>query len=173
MKKTQHGFTLIELVVTIAILGIVSLLIYQFFSFGTLAFGRGSDKFDLQTELRLVSDYITEEIRFADQVEVLPALPGTFDPSIKYLYVNAAHRLILVENGTSSNQSEPFIQPNPQMFTLSSNQNRNTISYELAGHYRHENYELQSEAFLNNYFEDIDPSPVMGFILAYQTPLLP
>lgn len=69
MTRTyKKGFTLIELVIVIAILGIVIYLGFSFFSFGNRSFSRGQDQSSIQHSVRMASRYITDEIRTAKDV---------------------------------------------------------------------------------------------------------
>lgn len=68
MAKKQNnnrikGFTLIELVVTIAMLGIVILAVLNFFTYNLSTYSRGSEKADVQFDVRMAADLITTELR--------------------------------------------------------------------------------------------------------------
>lgn len=68
--KNKKGFTLIELVITLAILGIVLPVIFSpvFFSFKN--FDTQNEKTNIISDTRAVMDYLTREIRKSDQVTV-------------------------------------------------------------------------------------------------------
>lgn len=59
----NKGFTLIELMVALALLLIVLDLGYMFFGYGTNTFTRGENEFSVQQEIRLASGYLTRELR--------------------------------------------------------------------------------------------------------------
>jgi prepilin-type N-terminal cleavage/methylation domain-containing protein len=71
--KIKKGFTLIELIIVITIMGIAISAIFSMNIFGINSFIRGSDRYDLISETNLVSEYITKYIRYAHEVEVLSA----------------------------------------------------------------------------------------------------
>lgn len=63
MKKTHKGFTLVELIVTIAILGIVLVAVFNFFIFNLNTFGKGEDLSAVQFDVRMASEFVTKELR--------------------------------------------------------------------------------------------------------------
>lgn len=71
----QSGFTLIELVVTLAILGIVIVTIYSINQFGLRTFAQSSDRAENQFEVRMPADFIAKKVRYANNVEILDAVP--------------------------------------------------------------------------------------------------
>ncbi|MDY6826368.1 MAG: prepilin-type N-terminal cleavage/methylation domain-containing protein [Bacillota bacterium] len=87
IKKFQddHGFTLVELMVTLALLGIVLALGYLYFGFGVQAFQRGERQSIAQQAVRLTSDFITSELRFAKQIEINPE-GGISETGYRYIY---------------------------------------------------------------------------------------
>ena len=70
--RDNRGITLIELVVSIAIFGIIIATIYSFYVTGVKGFARGTSTATNQVSVRRVSNEIAREIRKASNVEVLP-----------------------------------------------------------------------------------------------------
>lgn len=73
IKKTG-GFSVVELIMVLALLGIVLGLGYMFFSFGSNTFARGERRSIAQQSIRRAADFITSEIRYADVLELNPNL---------------------------------------------------------------------------------------------------
>lgn len=83
--KQQEGLTLVELMITLSLLGIVLALGYMYFSFGVQAFDRGEQKAIAQNAARYTADFATTEIRFANDIEINP--PGGINESgYRYIY---------------------------------------------------------------------------------------
>ncbi|WP_259472682.1 PilW family protein [Clostridium estertheticum] len=66
----RKGFTLIELIVVIAIMGIVFSMVFQFFSFQTKIYKSGVETNDAQNSGMLCLTSISESIRLASAVTV-------------------------------------------------------------------------------------------------------
>ena len=69
--KCQKGLGLIELMLALALLGLVLALGYSFFFFGTEAFDTGESRQNVQQNVRNLADAITDEVRFATNVDIL------------------------------------------------------------------------------------------------------
>jgi prepilin-type N-terminal cleavage/methylation domain-containing protein len=70
LKQTQ-GFTLVELIVVMAILSLVTLGAFMLYSFGQNIFGIGTKQYDLQSTLRLATSVIRNDLKYATDVELL------------------------------------------------------------------------------------------------------
>lgn len=64
--KNKKGFTLVELIVTFVLIGIIFVVGYNLFSPGLRNFGRQTDNVDNQTRARQVTRDITQEVRKTD-----------------------------------------------------------------------------------------------------------
>lgn len=69
----QSGLMLVELLIVLALLGVVLALGYLYFGFGNRSYALGEQRSNTQREMRLGADYIMRELRFADQVIINPA----------------------------------------------------------------------------------------------------
>lgn len=98
---SQKGITLLELVVSLAILGIVLAVGYSFFGFGADSHSRGEQKAIAHQNVRLVVHYIDRQLRYATLVEVLEDADGIPEPEDidadsreNYLFIDEQHRII-------------------------------------------------------------------------------
>lgn len=62
-RKNNRGITLVEVILALAILGIVMSLAYGFFSFGNKTFALGNRKYDIQQEVDIASFTITNTFK--------------------------------------------------------------------------------------------------------------
>lgn len=96
----KNGFTLIEIIISLAILSIVVTAAYELDDFGRKTFKKSNDKADTQFDVRMAADFITKEIRYADSVQVLNSVPmpsaGFYD-----IYIDNG-RIKFNKNGTPS-----------------------------------------------------------------------
>lgn len=65
--KNNMGLSLVELIITIGLMGIVLAVIFNFFNFNLRTFSHGVSKYDLQSTLSRVSMMMEDELRYADK----------------------------------------------------------------------------------------------------------
>jgi uncharacterized repeat protein (TIGR02543 family)/prepilin-type N-terminal cleavage/methylation domain-containing protein len=85
--RKKHGFTLVEIIISIAIMGIVLMTIFSFYNFGSNTFIRGKDEYAAQSTARLANDYIFDQLRLATTASLSNSNPGTLDDDYSYFYV--------------------------------------------------------------------------------------
>lgn len=96
-KCSKEGITLIELVISIGIASIVVLVIYLFFGFGNTTYSNGTKKQQLQNDIRILSDYITNQVRYSTDVEILKMAA---EPDV--VAMNPNENYILIDNATKT-----------------------------------------------------------------------
>lgn len=64
--KNNMGLSLVELIMTIGLIGIVLAVIFTFFNFNLRTFSHGVSKYDLQSTLSRVSILMEDDLRYAD-----------------------------------------------------------------------------------------------------------
>lgn len=82
MTRKKNGFTLIEVVVTIALIGIIVPILYNFISFGGNIFSKGTTKADTQNDVNLIAYKITNDLRTASHIS-LTAVSGYTEYNVK------------------------------------------------------------------------------------------
>jgi len=70
-RDREAGFTLLELLVVLALSGTVLAAIFSFYVLGISNYTRGTERLELQQSVRLAADLIVREIRFADSLTIL------------------------------------------------------------------------------------------------------
>jgi len=76
LLRNTAGFTLIELMVTLAVLPIAIALIFTMLSFGTASFTLGENTAQKQYEVRMASDFITKQLRYANSITFVQSEPA-------------------------------------------------------------------------------------------------
>ncbi|MBN2796275.1 MAG: type II secretion system protein [Clostridia bacterium] len=150
MKK---GFTLIELVVIMALFSVVMLVGMSFLIGSKNSFQRSQDASEIHYEVRKASDYIRDEIRNADFIEI-GLIPSTPDPFFDYLYVSSG-QLIHVVNGVAYTKTLDILIDDANMFLIEQALNGNnaityTIDASLSSSVGTRTYNAPTTIHLNN-----------------------
>lgn len=134
----KSGFTLIELVVSTALVTLVLALIFSVFLIGNRTYSYGSTQRDIQADLRLASDVIRDEVRYASDIELFEIDDPYVIETIKnYIYITADNKsLMLCRSGGSPTEIISFIGTDILMnvvFSKDSIDNGIAISYSKSG----------------------------------------
>ncbi|MDW7667535.1 MAG: prepilin-type N-terminal cleavage/methylation domain-containing protein [Bacillota bacterium] len=84
--NNRKGVTLLELIIALAIVGLVLTLAFNLFFFGNEIFAKGSDQYEVQHSVRLSLSSVTNEIRYASTLYIENDKPDTFEDPYSYLY---------------------------------------------------------------------------------------
>ena len=84
--KRENGLMLIELLISLVLLGLVLSVGYLFLSFGMQSFSRGENQAIAQTATRQASDFITGQLRFATEIVINPS-SGVQVNGYRYIYL--------------------------------------------------------------------------------------
>jgi prepilin-type N-terminal cleavage/methylation domain-containing protein len=101
IKHKSKGVTLVELLIVMAILGIVISLAFSMNIFSQRVYTMGEHKSDIQFNLRLASDYITREARYATGVEILDStatIPDTVTNDDKYIFLDITGKSLIIRD---------------------------------------------------------------------------
>jgi len=87
----NQGITLIELLIGSSLLVIVLGIAFSLHSFGTRSFSSGASRGDVQQNARLVADFITSEIRFAKNADILESFSSSeeFEENFHYIFLES------------------------------------------------------------------------------------
>ena len=69
--NNKHGFALLELVITLTLLGIILAMGFMFYSFGVSTYRISEEQTDVQQNARLAADFIIKELRVAEKVIIV------------------------------------------------------------------------------------------------------
>lgn len=152
ISKERKAFTLIELIVTIAIMGIVFALIYQTKDSNKELFPKATAKSNIQQDLRFAAEFISKDIRYARNATILPDIPVSFSNNLVYIYA-LGNNIKYVKNGVTK---DILISDTSRtvnlIFTHSSTgtfNDGNTVSFSIKGSTT-ESYSLDSKVQILN-----------------------
>jgi prepilin-type N-terminal cleavage/methylation domain-containing protein len=105
--RKKKGFTLVEIIITMAIFGIVTASIYSIFYFTLKVNNADNISYIAQSDAQLIMIKIQNEIRYANTLVIDSNLPSNFISGTKYIY--NSNGSIMKNTGTSDDDSVPFI----------------------------------------------------------------
>lgn len=68
--KMKKGFTLIEVIISLALIGIIGLMVSSLFSFSLKNYSIGVEQRDEQFDIRLAADIIADEVKTASHIGI-------------------------------------------------------------------------------------------------------
>lgn len=80
-KNNHSGLTLIEVIIVIAILGVVMATIYSLSAYGLSSFSVSNKSANDQFDVLMATDFISNNVRYADQIQILNAVPTGSTPT--------------------------------------------------------------------------------------------
>jgi len=100
--KGNNGSSLVELIVAITLILIVLVVGFTFFSFGLNSFSSGELHSNVQQNVRLNGKYISDEVRYATEMEILVTKPSVdqFDNRYNYIYLDDGK--IMIKKGAQA-----------------------------------------------------------------------
>ena len=143
----NKGFTLIELMVTITLIVIVLSVAFSMQSFSYGIFDKGSSKADIQSNLRINANFISEKIRYASNVSILATKPSTFDIDKEYIYSDSGLLKYYSAGSISTISGNLEDVRSTLVFTADES---DTVHFTINGTFKNESYPVDSSAYLLN-----------------------
>lgn len=175
MKK---GFTLMELIIVIALFSVVVTVGMSFLIGSKENFNRSEEASEIHYQVRIASDYIRDEIRNATEIDIVP-IPITPDNTYNYLYVQNGI-LYHMSLNVASEKSLNILIDNAQMFSLSQSENgHNAVNYTITATVDSgvgiRNYETPTAVNLNNIYQKLGVTggtyaPIIDQCIQYKKP---
>jgi len=91
---SEKGITLVEVIISLAILGMVFTGTQLLNHFGLVSFNKGNVQTNLQQELRIADTFITNEVRHATEIHVLEEVPENIDDKYNYIFIDDEDNII-------------------------------------------------------------------------------
>ena len=152
--KSKRGVTLIEMTIAVAILFIVIAATYSVFALGNRSFVIGNTQYDIQSDVRLVSNYIENETKYSTEIHLFPDIINPENLEDDYDYItfdftdgNMIH-YIYNEGEHTSRQFGNNITDGS--FAVSSNNKELIIT--ITGNNGNQNFNINSQIALPNLY---------------------
>lgn len=158
--KTNKGLTMIEVIIVMAIFGVVATLSFDLFFFSNKIFEKGTDQYTVQSNMRIASFSVSESVRYATEVEVESDKPASFTDPYSYIYHDSGTKQVLLSYINELGNRETRIlgsEVNSLQFTKNSN---HLVYLTLAGTKDDQNYDISKEIGLPNL--EIQNTSVIG-----------
>lgn len=166
--KNKHGFTLVELVVSLALLGMVIAVLFLMFSFENKTYLDSNKRAVIQSDVRLAIDFVLKESRFSTKLKIMDV--STCESEIaaykpyNYIYVKNGSLYQMIYNSETSSYQQRVVassisDANPVFSKISDN----TLGITLTAQDKEDaskSFSASSDIVLKN-FEIISPKPVI------------
>lgn len=172
MSFRNEGFSLIEIIVAIAILGIVSAAALSFLANSFELFNSAFDQVETQRDLRHISRYITKELQNSYNVSLYDFISSSEINTKKfdYIYLDQSKKIIHIKQnkiGLIKNKKEIYLDDSYQYnLKFESNGKNSRIVYYFLEN-TNNNYQIESNIFLQNVDDEIKGVEA-GSIIEYE-----
>lgn len=147
MISNQKGLTLIELLISMALLFVVIGIIFSMHIFGIRSLSRGIAKRDLQADMRLAMDAINKEVRYSEEISLTAG-----DSSYEHIYVSANKVMVKPADASERSLTDAIIS-NPASdlkFSLQTQGENYLLHIEMTGTFKGNTSYLETDLFLPN-----------------------
>ena len=159
----KKAFTLIELIIFLALLGVVLAIGYRLFFFGQRAFAVGSDQFQLQSEIRKAGDFIIDEVRNATEIDIINT-PFFAQTGYGYIYLHDS-KIVYEYSGGTRDITDSLLKDEDVFSIRKDSDNRNFLCIDMTGTLNGNSYNLSTEILLKNV---VNKSPQSGKVIKYK-----
>ena len=130
MKKkliyNNNGITLVELLISLSIAIVILGLIFSLFFFGNTTYSSGTTQNNIQTDLRLASDIIRDNVRYASDLSVITTNGSGLDANLNYVYLTSDSKAIKLKLVGES--AKDIINFTGTDYILTTNFNKNGVT---------------------------------------------
>lgn len=146
--RNQKGLTLAELIVAVIFLTVVLTVASSMFYSGNIIFKKGVDQYDLQSSVRLTSDFIVDELRNVSTISLIaPASPQTYNQ----IYLNSNCIVYKPAGGTAVNKTDAIINTASDLsFSLVQSGSKYMLTIAIKGTKGSNTYDINTKVLLNN-----------------------
>ncbi|MBU3177515.1 prepilin-type N-terminal cleavage/methylation domain-containing protein [Clostridium estertheticum] len=159
--SNKNGFTLVELIVTIAIMLMVIALVFSIGDFGNRYFKKTNIQIYNQEAVRLVGDYIKKDIRFAKVLNVDKTIvkKQNKNPNYYVLLYKGGHLVKQeMKNSDDTLVSEKTIGDVLTDLSFISVTDKGMLKYKVTNNANGQNYSVTYEVILDNISVVVVPS---------------
>jgi len=146
--KNQKGMTLVELVLAMAILLIVLAVAATLLLLGKRVFNKGLNQYDLQSSVRLASDFIVDEVRNASEITLnTPGSPDTYNQ----IYLSNKKLMYKPAGGTAQSKSPAMFENTGDLsFSIIQSGTSFMLQLTINASEKDDSYSATTKVLLNN-----------------------
>ncbi len=152
MKRiiNQNGLTVMELLIAIAIIGVVFTLVASFFKVSVEVYDEGHRQTEEQHAVRLATDFVTRELRNATTIEIIDTAPDSGSPEEFYIYVNNNNKLVKYVTDTDTETTYTIGDLDDVAYNFAVSGSFLTVEFSSRVEASDPAFELETEVLLNN-----------------------
>lgn len=149
-KSKNDGFTLIELILVIAIIGLVASFLGSPLITGFNFFKQDINHVNIQEDLRFTSNMIITYAKYAESISLINSKPGSYASNELCIILDQTDDTVkYIDSSGEKSWTESTITN--LAFNLSQESNgQNVLEFIIEGNKDGEDYSLDSEVLLNN-----------------------
>lgn len=155
MLKGNKGISLIEVLVVVAVIGILFTVTFSLLAYGNKSLRTTSLQYDVQREVRFAMDTIIDEVRYATKVEIISideAKDHTeHQEEYSYLYLDSG-KLYHIKYDKASNLHKNIVHQGnfDNNLSLFSKRDNTTLSIRIVSEYGGKSYNASTDINLVN-----------------------
>ncbi|WP_040378404.1 PilW family protein [Dethiobacter alkaliphilus] len=152
--SNNKGLSLVELIIVLILINVVLAIGYGYYYFGTRSFTVGESRADVQQNVRLATEFVANNVRFADDLEIFQ-IDDTedlvYDKNFNYFYIDIEEKKIMHRKikETESSIIFPVVNQNIDFDLHFERSSTNILAFVITGKNDHV-YSLESEVLLAN-----------------------
>jgi len=152
MKRitNQNGLTVMELLIAIAIIGVVFTLVASFFKVSVEIYDEGHRQTEEQHAVRLATDFVTRELRNATTIEIIDTAPDSGSPEEFYIYVSNNNKLVKYVTDTDTETTYTIGDLDDVAYNFAVSGSFLTVEFSSRVEASDPAFELVTEVLLNN-----------------------
>lgn len=170
--KREKGFTLIEILLALALIGIVSALFFSIFVSGNRFLHEGEARLNLQREISFIGGVFTRELKNSNQILVAEAINEEYDEQFQgRINLAADEGMVIIHfpDGRKRNYGGDISETSFEMQGVEEGRTE-SLHFQIVAEDSRNGFilELQSEILLNNnppYSGDNEPGTVLYYNL--------
>jgi prepilin-type N-terminal cleavage/methylation domain-containing protein len=153
--KNKNGLTLVEVIITTAIIGMIIAVVFSLFSFGNKTFYMSNSQYDIQSEVRFATDIIIKDLRFATSLEILSVDlikdSNLQEEGFSYFYISDGKLYNVIYDEVADSHNTVIygrnLDSNLSMFTQVDS---STLGIAVFSQHKNQTYNIKTEIILLN-----------------------
>lgn len=155
-NKYCHGFTLIEIIIALALVGIILTVLSSQFSFSLFTFSKGEAQSQIQFETRMAASDISSKVRNSIEIALLDGYSQpTFNGDYEYFIIDGNElKHVYFDNSVKEQTLSDKIDQANSSFNITFHKNRYFLHFTLTTLENHmrgtQKYDISTSVLLNN-----------------------